>query len=58
MDVRFELLAYDVWSAEYDKTVFLNVVVDSFNQLYLKERPISLPKVQISAKKRKNEKLG
>ena len=35
MDVRVELLADDVWSAEYDKTGFLIVGVDIFDQLYL-----------------------
>ena len=34
MDVCVELLADDVWTAEYDKTGFLSVVVDSFDQLY------------------------
>ena len=29
-----ELLAEDVWAAEYDKTGFLSVGVDNFNQLY------------------------
>ena len=36
MDVPFELLADDVWSAEYDKTGFLSVGVDIFDQLFLK----------------------
>ena len=36
MDVRVELLAYDVWEAEDDKIVFLSVEVDSFDQLLLK----------------------
>ena len=58
MDVCVELLADDVWSAEDDKTGFLNVEVDSFDQLYLKERPISLPMVQISTIKWKYEKWG
>ena len=36
MDVRVELLADDVWAAEYDTIGFLSVVVDVFDQLYLK----------------------
>ena len=53
MDVRVELLADDVWAAEDDKTGFLSVGVNIFNILYLKERPIFLPMVQISTRKRK-----
>ena len=53
IDVPVELLAGDVWSAEDDKIGFLSVGMDIFDQLYLKERPISLPMVQISAKKTK-----
>ena len=41
MDIHFELLADDVWAAEDDKTGFLSVEVNSFDRLYLKERPIS-----------------
>ena len=58
MDVHVELLADDVWAAEDDKTGFLSVGVDIFDQLYLKERPISLPMVQISTIKRKYMKRG
>ena len=47
MDVRVELIADDLWSAEDDKTGFLSFEVDSFDQLYWKERPISLPMVKI-----------
>ena len=47
MIVRVKLLEYDVWAAEEDKTCFLSVGVDIFDQLYLKERPISLPMVTI-----------
>ena len=36
MDVCVELLADDVWSDEDDKTGFLSVGVDIFDQLYLK----------------------
>ena len=36
MRVCVKLLADDVWAAEEDKTVFLSVGVDIFNQLYLK----------------------
>ena len=48
MDVCVELRADDVWSVEDDKTGFLNVGVDIFDQLYLKERPIYLPMVPMS----------
>ena len=58
MDVHAKLLAGDVWAAEYDKKVFLSVGMDSFDQLSLKELPISLPVLQISTKKRKHEKWG
>ena len=51
MDVSAELLADDVWEAEDDKACFLTVVVDNFDRLYLKERPISLPMMQINTKK-------
>ena len=50
MDVRVELLADGVWSSGCDKTGFLSVGVDIFDQLYLKERPISFPMVQVSTK--------
>ena len=42
MDVPVELLVDDVWTAEDDRTGFLSVGVDIPDQLYLKERPISL----------------
>ena len=58
MDVHVELLSDDVWAAEDDKTGFLSVGMDIFECLYLKERPISLPMVQISTKKRKYDKWG
>ena len=58
IDVSVELLSDDVWEAEDHKTGFLSVEVDIFDQLFLKKRPISLPMVQISAKKRKKDKLG
>ena len=58
MDVRVELLADDVWAAEDDITGFLSVEVNSFDRLYLKKRPISLPMVKISTKKQKYEKWG
>ena len=48
MIVRVKLLVYDVWSAEEDRIGFLSVGVDIFDQLYLKERPISLPMVTMS----------
>ena len=34
--VRVKVLADHVWEAEDDQTCFLNVVVDSFDQLFLK----------------------
>ena len=43
-----KLVVYDVWFSEDDNIGFLSVGVDIFDQLYLKERPISLPMVQIS----------
>ena len=52
MDVCVELLADDVRAAEDDKTGFLSVGVDIFDQLYFKERPIYLPMVQISTIKK------
>ena len=58
MDVCVELLADDVWAAEDDKKSSLSVEVDISDQLYLKERPISLPMVQISTIKQKYEKWG
>ena len=45
MDVGIKLLADDVWADEDDKTGFLSVGVDIFDQLYFWERPISLPMV-------------
>ena len=56
MDVAVRLIADDEWAAEDDKTVFLSVGVDIFDRLYLKERPISLPMVQISTIKLKYDK--
>ena len=58
IDVRVKLLADDIWAAEDDKTDSLSVKFDSFYQLYLKERPISLPMVPMSNIKRKYEKWG
>ena len=43
MDVRVKLLADDGRPAEDDKRDFLSVGVDSFDQLFLQRRPISLP---------------
>ena len=57
-DVFVELIADDVCAAEEDKTGFLSFGVDIFDQLYLKERTISLPMVQISTKWQKYEKWG
>ena len=58
MDVCVELLAYDVWEDEDDKTGLLSVVVDIFDWLYLKKRPIFLPMVPMSNIKLKYEKWG
>ena len=58
MDVHVELLADDLWAPEDDKTGLLSVVVDIFDRLYLKERPILLPMVQNNTKKRKDDKWG
>ena len=58
MDVRVELIADDVWASEDDKTGFLSVGVDNFDQLYSKEQPISLPVVPMSTIKRKYDKWG
>ena len=43
MDVRVELLADDLWAAEYDKTGFLIVGLDFFYQLYLKNDQFPCP---------------
>ena len=53
-----QLLVDYVWSSEDNKTGFLSVGVDIFYWLYLKEREISLPMVQISTIDLKYEKLG
>ena len=58
MDVPIEFLVYDVWESEDDKTVFLSVGVDIFNQLCLKYWPISLPMVPIITIKQKYDKWG
>ena len=50
MDVRFGLLADDVWAAEDDKRDGLSVGVHSFDWLFLLRQPISLLKMQISTK--------
>ena len=55
MDVHVKLLADDAWAAEYDITGSLSVGVDISDQIYLKERPIFFPMVQISTKKQKCE---
>ena len=58
MSVYIELLADDVWAAEDYKTGFLNVGVDIFDRLYLKERTISLPMVPMSTINQKYDKWG
>ena len=35
INVRVELLEYDVWEAEDNKTGFFSAVVDNFDQLFL-----------------------
>ena len=50
--VGVELVVYDVWFSEDDNTGFLSVVLDSFDQLYLKEWPISFPMVPMSTIKK------
>ena len=56
--VCVELLADNVWEAEDDKTGFSSVGVNSFDQLFLKNWPISFPMVQTSTKNRKYDKWG
>ena len=46
--VRVKLLVYDVWFEKDDNIGFLSVVLDIFDWLYFKERPISLPMVPMS----------
>ena len=58
MDVHVKLPEDDVWAAEDDKIAFLSVKVNSFNRLFLKKRPISLPMVQVSTIKQKYDKWG
>ena len=58
IDGCVNLLADDLWEAEDNKTGFFSVVVDIFDQLFLKKRPISLPMVQISTKNRKYDIRG
>ena len=58
MDVCVKLLADNVWAAEEDKTGFLSVWVDIFDQIYMKERPTSLPMVKMITIKRKYDKWG
>ena len=45
----FEIVIHDVWFAVDDNTGFLSFRLDDLGLLYLKERPISLPMVPISA---------
>ena len=56
MNVPVKLLAYNVLAAEDDKTGSLSVGVDIFDQLFLKEQPISLPMVPMSTIKLKYDK--
>ena len=41
--VRVKLVVYDIWFAEDGNTGFLSGIVDIFDRIYRKERPISLP---------------
>ena len=50
MDFYVKLLADYVWETEDNITGFLSVVVDIYDCIYLKERPISFSIVQISTK--------
>ena len=43
IDVYVKLLTDDVWAAEDDKTGFLSVEVDSFDQLFLKNDQFPCP---------------
>ena len=43
IDVRVELPADDVWEAEDNKTVFLSIGFDIFNQLFLKNDQFPCP---------------
>ena len=43
MDIRVEFLTGDVWAAEDNKTGFLSVEVDSFDQLFLKNDQFPCP---------------
>ena len=58
MIVCVKLLVYDVWYAEEDRIGFLSVGVDIFDQLYLKELPISLHMVTMSTIKQIYDKWG
>ena len=53
-----KLLADDVWAAEDDRPDFLSVGVDSFDRLFLKKRPISLPMFQSITKYWNDDKWG
>ena len=56
MDVHAKLFEDDVGSDEDDITGSLSVGEDFFDQLYLKELPISLAMLQISTIERKYKK--
>ena len=58
IDGSVELIPDDVWEGENDKTGFLSVGVDSFNQLFLYKQPNSLPMMQNINKNRKYDKWG
>ena len=58
MNVCIKFLEDDVCAGQYDKTGYLSFEVNSSDQLYLKERPISLPLIQISTINRIYEKWG
>ena len=58
IDSLVELLAYDVWDNEDDKSGFLDLWVDSFDQLLFRIRPMSLPMVKNSNKNQKYDKWG
>ena len=56
MDVLVKLITDDIRADEDEKTSSLSVEVNIFDQLYLKDRPISFPVSQISTIKQKYDK--
>ena len=52
MDFPVELLAYDLWAAENDKTGLLNVGVDSFGKKHIKDDQYPWPWCQLVLKQK------